>query len=888
MNRNKAGNATRKPRRGEQVYTLSGADRVYRQLVETMSEGALTLSPDGVILYCNVRLAEMLGQPLDQILGRALRDYIPPADQQELDAILSQQATAPGRREINLKTGEGRVVPVYLSASRMQSEGAELVFFLVLTDLTEQKDHEQIAAAERLARLILEQAVAAIVVCDEQGRILRASQAAQRFCTGRPFLRPFAEMFPLRTDTSDPFHLAPVLQGETLRNADVTLELQGQEFHFILNAGPLLSGEQLVGCVVTLTDITERRRAQESLRAGEHEFRSLAEAMPQIVWATRADGWNIYFNQQWVDYTGLTLEESYGHGWNIPFHPDDRQRAWDAWQNATQNNETYALECRLRGADDTYRWWLIRGVPMCNASGEILKWFGTCTDIEEIKLTEEALKERSAFLNTLLSAIPVPIFYKDSAGHYLGINKAFEEFFGKPRDQLLGTSVFDLSPHDLAQVYHAKDTELLQNRGTQVYESQVEDASGALHDVVFHKAPFTDGDDNVLGLIGVILDITERKKAEERTFEHVQRLTALHNVEMAVASSLDLGVTLNILLSQIRTSLEVDAVQVLLWDTITNKLVFRASAGFRTEAFKHTRLRFGEGLAGRVMLERRIIHLPDLAREAGSLWAAPLFSQEDFKGYYGVPMVAKGEVVGVLELFHRTAIGRDSEWMEILKMLAQEAAIAIDNAQLFEQLQRSNTELSVAYDSTLEGWALAIDMRDHETHGHSIRVADMTVRLARAVGVSDSDQVHIRRGALLHDIGKLGVPDSVLLKPGPLTDDEWIIMRKHPVLAHEMLSSIRFLRTALDIPHFHHEKWDGTGYPEGLAGTSIPLAARIFAVVDVWDALGSDRPYRKAWEREKIITHIQALAGTHFDPHVVDTFLSMEQAQPDLLAPHQD
>ena len=215
-------------------------------------------------------------------------------------------------------------------------------------------------------------------------------------------------------------------------------------------------------------------------------------------------------------------------------------------------------------------------------------------------------------------------------------------------------------------------------------------------------------------------------------------------------------------------------------------------------------------------------------------------------------------------------------WIEFLQMLAQEAAIAIHNARLFEQLQRSNTELSVAYDSTLEGWALAIDLRDHETHGHSVRVAEMTVRLARVLGVPQSDQIHIRRGALLHDIGKLGVPDAVLHKPGPLTDDEWVIMRKHPVHAHEMLSSIPFLRPAIDIPRFHHEKWDGTGYPEGLAGTSIPLAARIFAVVDVWDALGSDRPYRKAWDREKILNHIQGLAGTHFDPQVVDAFMGME------------
>jgi PAS domain S-box-containing protein len=261
--------------RGEQVYSLSGADRVYRQLIETMSEGAVTLSADGVILYGNIRLAEMLGRPLDQVLGSALRNYLPPEDQQALDSVLAQSRTAPSRMEINLKTGEGRLTPVYLSASRLQSEGAEMVFCLVLTDLTEQKSHEQIVAAERLARLILEQAAGAIVVCDEQGRVIRASQAAQRFCDDSPLLRLFSEVFPLRTDASDPFHLAQVLQGETLRNVDVALEWQGQEFDLILNAGPLLSGRQILGCVVTLTDITERKRAEDALLRQTERLRNL-------------------------------------------------------------------------------------------------------------------------------------------------------------------------------------------------------------------------------------------------------------------------------------------------------------------------------------------------------------------------------------------------------------------------------------------------------------------------------------------------------------------------------------------------------------------------------------------------------------------------------------
>jgi putative nucleotidyltransferase with HDIG domain len=252
-----------------------------------------------------------------------------------------------------------------------------------------------------------------------------------------------------------------------------------------------------------------------------------------------------------------------------------------------------------------------------------------------------------------------------------------------------------------------------------------------------------------------------------------------------------------------------------------------------------------------------------------------LFTNEDFITYFAVPLIAKGQVKGVLELFHRNLLETDPEWLEFLETVADQAAIAIDNATLFNELQRSNIELIRAYDTTIEGWSRAMDLRDKETEGHTQRVTEMTLRIARVMGIKEEDLVHVKRGALLHDIGKMGIPDNILLKPGPLTNEEWEIMKRHPQYAYEMLYPIEYLRTALDIPYCHHEKWDGTGYPKGLKGEEIPLAARIFAVVDVWDALSSDRPYRPAWQKEMILEHIRSLVGSHFDPKVVEIFLKM-------------
>ncbi len=191
------------------------------------------------------------------------------------------------------------------------------------------------------------------------------------------------------------------------------------------------------------------------------------------------------------------------------------------------------------------------------------------------------------------------------------------------------------------------------------------------------------------------------------------------------------------------------------------------------------------------------------------------------------------------------------------------------------KLREANAQLLNAYEATIEGLSLALDLRDRETEGHCLRVTDLTVKLAQALNMHDEDIMHIRRGALLHDLGKIGIPDSILHKPDKLTEEEWITMRRHPQFAYDMLHSIEYLRPALDIPYNHHEKWDGTGYPRGLKGEEIPKVARMFAVADVWDALTSNRPYRTAWTEEQARTYIREQSGKHFDPEVVDLFFQV-------------
>lgn len=380
----------------------------------------------------------------------------------------------------------------------------------------------------------------------------------------------------------------------------------------------------------------------------------------------------------------------------------------------------------------------------------------------------------------------------------------------------------------------------------------------------------------ITGLIGVAVNVTEHKRVEAQAEHRLQHVQALRAIDSAITASFDLGGILQVVLTQVQEQLGVDAADVLLLNPETFTLTYAAGRGFRTAALQHTRLRIGESFAGLAALQRRTVNITDFREQAGAFMRSPLLVGEEFTSYFGTPLIAKGQVKGVLEVFNRAALTPNDEWLSFLETLAGQAAIALDNASLFEELQLSNIELTLAYESTIEGWSRALDLRDNETEGHSQRVTELTLRLAGTMGLADSELIHLRRGALLHDIGKMGIPDAILLKPGPLTDEEWAIMRKHPIYAQELIHAIAFLRPALAIPYYHHEKWDGSGYPVGLRGEAIPLAARIFAVVDVWDALRSDRPYRRAWPEDKVRTYLHEQVGRHFDPRVVAAFMELE------------
>jgi HD-GYP domain-containing protein (c-di-GMP phosphodiesterase class II) len=485
------------------------------------------------------------------------------------------------------------------------------------------------------------------------------------------------------------------------------------------------------------------------------------------------------------------------------------------------------------------------------------------------------LPNASTLLNSIFQAFPDLLFILDYQGVILdykgGDMSSLVGSLGSPINRQLVEILPSAAIDDFQRVFQ----ELKKKQSIKSIEYLVQQ-NGADHWYETKLIPSSQ-----YQIIVVLREITKYKLAEEKTQRQIKRLAALRAIDLAISSSLDLNLALSVVLTQITAQLNVDAASILLLNPLNNMLEFASGVGFRTAALKFTQIQMGEPYAGIAAFNREVISIPNLQQGTTGFLRSPTFKEEGFYSYFCVPLIAKGKVRGVLEIFHRSMLSPDLDWLDFMETLAGQAAIAVENAVLFKELQRTNSELTLAYNTTIEGWSHALDLRDRDTEGHTQRVTELAIKLASRMVFNEAELIDIQRGAILHDIGKMAIPDNILLKPSPLTAEEWNIVRQHPRYAYELLSPISFLGSALDIPFYHHEKWDGTGYPQGLREEQIPLSARLFAVVDVYDALTSDRPYRPAWSKIKAIEYIRDQGGKHFDSSITDEFLRMLESEND-------
>ncbi len=688
----------------------------------------------------------------------------------------------------------------------------------------------------------------------------------------------------------------------------VNLDLEGNRIYVNLMFKIPEEREGFKKLLVSITDITQRKLAEEALHESESRYRQLVEQINVVVYLDYAGlpSRPKYVSPQIETLLGYTQEEWLADP-QLLFsivHPDDRQAILDEDMRTDSSGEPFVVEYRAYTRDGRMIWVHDEAVLVYGPDGKPDDWHGVMYDITARKVAEEALRESENRYRSIFDSVPVAIKEEDFSIVYKMMEDLrqsgvvdLEEYLSKHPDWMSKAvecvKIVEVNQETL-KIYKASSKDQLINSLDQYFSPesfmsfQKELLAFWNHQKSYDHETINktlDGEpidvwisitipanpENYNRILVTIMDITERKRAEEQIRMQIRYLAALRAVDMAISASMDLPITLRVLLNQVHQQLMAPAVSILILDQHTQTLRYAAGIGFKTNAIETTNLRLGQSLAGQAALERRIVSVENL--DAKGSWAQTKdFEQEEFTHYMGIPLVSKGTVKGVLELFNYKPFTQDSAWMGLLESMAGQAAIAIENATLMDEVQKVNINLRSAYDATIEGWARSIDLRNGDSEQHAKRVAELTIELAQSVGVQGEGLLALRRGALLHDIGKLSVPDAILMKNGPLTEEEWKIMKTHPEAAKRLLNSIDFLQSVVEIPYYHHEHWDGSGYPEGLAGNDIPLSARVFAVVDCWDSLRSDRPWRKAWTDGSAWDYIEKNSGVLFDPHIVEKF----------------
>lgn len=881
---------------------LESQNRV-REIMENVRLISIILDAEGKLTFCNTCFLDIVGYKREEVLQKDwISMFIPSEQASALRKILLESATRgefPVRNENPIVTGSGelRLISWYNTVLR-NSHGEYEGIASIGEDITER----HLSEALRETLLKISQSVNQVEDLDELylsiHEALKDLMPVDNF-----FIALYDEnedilSFPFFRDAFDPQPMPDKpkhgLTEYVLRTGKTTL-INPESFEELVAAGevesigspsldwigvPLKVENRTIGVMVAQTYspgvryetreqqllnfvsnqiamAIDRKRAEQALRDSQKRNELLVAASKDAILIGTMDGSILDFNDVSLEMYGYTREELLRL--NIAdMIPDDILEAhpeyiqWEFEQggeihdarNKRKDGSEFPVDVSMRQAT--------------TKEGPV--FIAYVRDITEQKLAAQVIIESEEKFRALAENSAAGIFIH-SGGRHIYVNpmwSAITEFSILELLQKKPTDFIDphLPKRDRDQMAARLMGENLPDR----FEFDITTRYGEKRVIDLNLTPirFEEKD----AIMGTAIDITTRKQREHE-------LEVIAQMSEALRISISQNDVMETSISKICDILKIDGAYIAIGDEKTQQVEMKIGWGVWKQ-LEGTVLPIRDGLSGHIIStgELYINHHPQ---------SDPYITRPDLavnmKSIAGMPLIAGGRTVGVL------VIGSGQHLIEndirLLKAMGDFTASALHRADLFEQSSLQTKELEQAYNSTLEGWALALELRDKETQGHSVRIANLTLKLAKRMGIPEAEMENIRRGALLHDIGKLGVPDTILLKHSTLTPSEWAIMQKHPAYAFEMLSQLKDFKESIDIPYCHHEWWDGSGYPRGLEGEDIPLAARIFCIVDVWDALTSDRPYRQAWDRQEALAHIINQAGTHFDPRIVNEFIKM-------------
>ena len=920
------------------IAALQENEKKYHDLVNQSPDGIFIIESSGKILTVNKAMCRELEFSEEELLSMNIWDIIPNQyfDQyrKRLTKILEGQSLLDEVAEYEVQGKNGKIHYVEVLSAPHYS-GKDIIGFQgVACDITARKRAEE---ALRASKLIIEGIINAIpvrVFWKDKNLVYLGCNAA--FARDKGFTDPkdvigkddyqMARRDQAELYRGDDRQVIESGSSKLLVEEPQTTP-EGNIITLLTSKVPLRSSKgEVIGVLGTYMDITERKQAEEMLRESEERFENAFKYSAIGMALVSPEGKWLKVNSRVCSILGYSEDELLSKTFQEITHPDDLDIDFNyVRQMLAGEIETYTMEKRYFHRKGNIVWVLLAVALVRDSVGAPVYFVSQIEDITERKQAEEELtiankellfqnEEKEKRAAELVLANQELLFQKEEkekraaelvlANQELAFQNeekekraaelivANQELLFQNKEKEKRAAELVLANKELAFQNEEKEkraAELGVANQELLFQNEEKEKRAAELVLANQELAFQNEEKEkraaelVIANQELLFQNEQKKKraaeliiANEETLRRLRQTMSLREIDQAIAGSMHLQHVLEIILKHVLTELGVDAAVILLNDPREQVLKYELGKGLQTNALQFTRLRLGEGYAGQAVLGRQTVYISNLQTRKTDFLRSPTFFQEGFVSYFGIPLIAKDEIMGVLEIFHRSLFNPNKERLDFMETLARQIAIAIYNTTLYKDLQRSNVDLAIAYEATIVGWSQALDLRDKETEGHTQRVTGLTVKLAREMGLPEADITHIRRGALLHDIGKMGVPDSILLKPGALTDEEWVSMRRHPQFAFDMLSPIAYLQKALDIPYCHHEKWDGTGYPRGLKGEHIPLSARAFAVIDVYDALTSDRPYRPAWAKEKVRAHIKSLGGTHFDPKIVELFLKFD------------